>query len=550
MKTSPPERQGQHAWLRTAEIYGIKGDWIQARTRYERLLAVKTDSGIAFRARYGVGQANYKLGNHLEAERNLENLSASSLPGDLRFKTNALLTELSLQSGNTAQAFSRLLLVEKDLPFGEEEWFQDLKIRLLSRASALDLEKLAGLYRDTPLTAGVLLQLAKLELQAGRPEKAATWLTTLQQRLPESPEAAQAKQLVPTVDKAKAPPLPAAVGCLVPLSGENAEAGRQVKNGLELAASQSGVALIIKDCGNDAQQTAAAAEELANNPQVLVLLGFFPAATADAAAAAAQRLEIPLLALTQRKDITLTRTFVFRDFLTQRLMLQALLHYTANTLGWQRYAILYPNSKYGQSLARLFSEETNRQAARLVGQVSYPDGGRDMAQAVQTLTQINPGPEGVPGLDAVFIPDEANIVAAIAKEIASSPLAHVRLLGTNLLQTPTTLEYGKVLEGILFPDGFSAADADPAVKAFVADYRQRFQQPPNYLAAQGYSSMRLLAETQKDSPGLTRGEFAQKLQHQTQPPGFSLFKGFNAEREAEMTTKILTIRDREFQLEH
>ena len=152
------------------------------------------------------------------------------------------------------------------------------------------------------------------------------------------------------------------------------------------------MALIIKDCGNDAQQTAAAAEELANNPQVLVLLGFFPAATADAAAAAAQRLEIPLLALTQRKDITLTRTLVFRDFLTQRLMLKALLHYTANTLGWQRYAILYPNSKYGQSLARLFSEETNRQAARLVGQVSYPDGGRDMAQAVQTLTLINPGP--------------------------------------------------------------------------------------------------------------------------------------------------------------
>ena len=46
---------------------------------------------MALRARYGVGQANYKLGNHLEAERILENLSASSLPGDLRFKTNALL---------------------------------------------------------------------------------------------------------------------------------------------------------------------------------------------------------------------------------------------------------------------------------------------------------------------------------------------------------------------------------------------------------------------------------------------------------------------------
>jgi ABC-type branched-subunit amino acid transport system substrate-binding protein len=317
-----------------------------------------------------------------------------------------------------------------------------------------------------------------------------------------------------------------------------------------MAASQSGVALIIKDCGNDSERTAAAVEELANNPQVLALMGFFPSATADAAAEAAQRLEIPLLALTQRKDITLARSFVFRDFLTQRLMLQALVNYTANTLGWQRYAILYPNSKYGQSLARQFTEETNRQAARLVGQISYPDDGRDVAQAVQTLTQFNPGPDGLPGLDAVFIPDEVNIVAAIAKEIASTPLAQVRLLGTNILQTSAALECGAVLDGILFPDGFFAADPDPAVKAFVADYRQRFQQPPNYLAAQGYSSMRLLAETQKGFPGLTRGEFAQKLRHQTQPPGFSLFKGFNVDREAELTTKILTIKGKEFQLEH
>jgi branched-chain amino acid transport system substrate-binding protein len=551
LRTSPPEQQWQQAWLRTAELYGIRGDWNQARARFERLLTMKTDSGIALKARYGVGQANYKLGNYLEAERNLENLSASNLSGELRFKTNALLTELSLQAGNTTQAFSRLLLVEKDLPHGEEEWFQDLKTRLLSRANSMDLEKLADLYRDASLTAGVLLQLVKLELQANRPEKAGTWLTTLQQRFPESPEASQAKQLAAAVSRSKPAAPPTIVGCLVPLSGEHAEFGRQVKNGLELAASQSGVALIIKDVGHSSQRAAAAVAELAANPQVLVLVGFFPTATADAAAAAAQRLEIPLLALSQKKDITLDRPYVFRDFLTQPLMLQALLNYTANTIGWQRYAILYPNSKYGQSLARQFGEEGDRHAARLVGQASYTEGGKDVAQAVQTLTQINHGPEGAPPLDAIFIPDEADMVAAIAKELAATPLlAHVHLLGTNLLHAPATLSFSNLLTGILFADGFFAGDADPAVKAFTADYRQQFQQAPTYLAAQGYSSMRLLAQAQKDSPELSREDFAQKLPHQTQPPGFSLFKEFNLDREATLTTKIITIQDKEFQLAH
>ena len=411
LRTSPPPQQWHYAFLRTAELYGIRGDWNQARARYERLLTMKTDSGIALRARYGIGQANYKLGNLQEAERILENLSASSLPGELRFKTNALLTELSLQAGNIPQAFSRLLLVEKDLPYGEEEWFQDLKTRLLSRATPLDLEKLADLYRDTPLAAGILLQLAKAEIKAGRPEKAATWLTTLQQRFPESLEAAQAKNLLQEVEKSKAPASPTIVGCLIPLSGENADVGRQVKNGLEMAASQSGTAFIIKDSGSNPQATAAAVEELAQNPQVLVLMGFFPVHSADAAADAAQRLEIPLLALTQKKDITLSRTFVFRDFLTQRLMLQALLNYTANILGWQRYAVLYPNSKYGQAMFRQFNDEISRQSAKLAAQASYSEGGKDLTQAVQTLIQVNTGQEGLPSLDAVFIPDEANIVA-------------------------------------------------------------------------------------------------------------------------------------------
>ena len=356
--------------------------------------------------------------------------------------------------------------------------------------------------------------------------------------------------MIPAVEKSKAPSPPRVVGCLIPLSGENADFGRQVKNGLELAASQSGTAVIIKDCGSTAEATIAAIEELANNPQVLVLMGFFPIATADAAADAAQRLEIPLLALTQKKDITLARNFVFRDFLTQRLMLHSLLNYTANTMGWQRYAVLYPNSKYGQTLSRQFNEEMDRQAVKLVAQASYSEGGKDLAQAVQTLIQINSGEENLPSLDAVFIPDDANVVAAIAKEMAATPLAHVHLLGTNILQTPATLDYADVLEGILFPDGFFAADDDPAVKAFVADYRQRYRQAPTYLAAQGYSSMGLLAGALKDFAGLSRKEFADILYHQSPPTGFSLFKGFNAEREAETTTKIITVKDKEFQLEN
>jgi len=549
LQTSPPESQGQYAWLRTAELYGIQGNWQEARRRYEALLTMKTDSGLALQARYGIGQAHYKLGNLPEAERVLENLSASTLPAALRFKTNALLTEISLQTGNVTQAFSRLLLVAKDLSYGEEDWFQDLKTRLLSRASLAELTNLADLYRDTPLSAGVLLQLAKLELQAGRPEQAASWLQALQQRFPDSPEAVQGKQMGLGTEKPQTPTKPGAVGCLLPLSGEDAEAGSQVKNGVELAAAQTGVPLIIQDCGSKAESVAAAVAELADDPAVTALLGFFPSAAADAAAEEAQRLGVPLLALTQKKDVTLGRPMVFRDFLTHRLMLQTLVRYATTTKGWQRFAILYPDSKYGQTLARQFGDEVNRQAARLVGQASYQEGGGDLAQAVQALTQIPANLTGGPVIDAIFIPDEAPVVAAAAQELGLTNLQGVRLLGTNLLHTPAALKQSDILAGILFVDGFLATAADPLVKAFVADFRQRYHQTPGYLAAQGYSSMRLLAETIRQNPFLSRQELAAPLQSQTPPPGFSLFQGFTHEREAEVVTKIITVKQGQFVME-
>lgn len=546
LKTSPPESQGQYAWLRTAELYGILGNWQEARRRYEALLTMKTDSGLALQARYGVGQAHYKLGNLPEAERVLENLTASTLPAALRFKTNALLTEISLQAGNVNQAFSRLLLVAKDIAAGEEDWFQDLKTRLLSRASLAELNNLADLFRDTPLSAGVLLQLARLELQAGRQEQAANWLKSLQQRFPESPEAAQAKQLLGNLEPTKPVAAPGAVGCLLPLSGEDAEAGSQVKNGLELAAAQTGLPLIIQDCGSKPREVAAAVAELADNPAVTALLGFFPSAAADAAAEEAQRLGIPLLALTQKKDVTLGRSLVFRDFLTHPLMIQALVRYTTTSRGWQRFAILHPDTKYGQTLARQFGDEINRQAARLVGQASYQEGGGDLAQAVQTLAQIPANITGGPVIDAIFIPDEAAVVAAVAKELALTTLQGVQLLGTNLLHNPAALKQSDILSGLLFVDGFLANDPNPLTKAFVADFRQRYQTTPGYLAAQGYSSMRLLAETLRPNPSLSRQEVADRLQQQTPPPGFSLFRGFTYEREAEVVTKIIAIRPGQF----
>jgi hypothetical protein len=53
-----------------------------------------------------------------------------------------------------------------------------LKTRLVEQATPQELESLATLYRDSPLTAVLLLRLANLAQKAGNAEEVQKWAST------------------------------------------------------------------------------------------------------------------------------------------------------------------------------------------------------------------------------------------------------------------------------------------------------------------------------------------------------------------------------------
>ncbi|MBW1917617.1 MAG: penicillin-binding protein activator [Deltaproteobacteria bacterium] len=545
--------QGQHrrlVMLRTAEISGIRGNWSKARSRYEKLLESRPESPLAWQARYGIGQSYFKQGQYQQALQVLEGLTASNLNPELRFKTNALLAELALKTGNVSQAFVRLQLANQNLAFGDVEWFQDIKTRLVEQAQPPELVRLAELYSNEPLSAALLLQLVRLELQKGHLETAREWLNTLMQRFPNSPETAMAAEWLGPESTTFIAPQNPALGCLLPLTGDYEAVGRRVRQGMELAADQTKVELIFEDCQNSPSLAAQAVDALSQNQRILAVLGPLTSATAKAAAQAAQRQGLPIVTLTQKADITAIGDLVFRDFLTSRMQVKALLTYMVVQRGIRRYAILYPESAYGQTFRRLFDEEIVSQGGLLVSQVSYPEGTQYFSGVIATLAEAyQPSTGSTPAFEALFVPDEPSEVAALASQLKSSPLAGIQLLGTNLIHSSHTLQTAAAsLEGILFPDAFFPQDSNPEVQAFVQAFQTRYQQTPQYLAAQGYSAVKLLADLLHHHPGLTRRDLAQRLGEWQPGPGLPWFQGFDFQREAQLDIKILTIRDGQFEL--
>ena len=536
LQQNPQGIRANQARLREAELLGLLGDWQGSLNAYKDLLNRGVGEGAAYQVRYGIGRAYFKLGRNELATEVLESLTASDLPEPLRFSTNALLAEIALKKGEIEPAFLRLRLASRDLPAGDQEWFDNLKKRLVEQATPADLESLANLYRDSSLTAPMLLRLARLAQEGDRPEEARKWLQTLKERFPESKE-------TQTSEKSPAPGHPA-VGCLLPLTGSYAEYGKEVKQGMELAAQGTQLELVYRDCPNDPAQAARTVQDLSQDSRVLALLGPLTSTDAQAAAEAAQAAGLPLIGLSQKQNLTAAGSSVFQVFLTPPLQIRALLHYTVGERGLKRYAMFTPDSAYGRVMAQVFGDELTAQGGTLVDQATYPPDDQDLASSLSPLlTALQPGPENTPAVDALFVPDEAGTVAAIATQLAKSPLAKVQLLGSNLAHPKGQTGADQALNGIVFPDAFFKGDPNPAVQSFVSAYRQRFRSEPDYLAAQGYMVVRLMAHVLAGQNPPSRAELPQKFQALHDVPDLPWFKGFTSDRQAELALYILTIKN-------
>jgi branched-chain amino acid transport system substrate-binding protein len=540
LKRSPQGDHAAEARLRQAELLGLLGDWQGSLRHYQSLLARQPEPAVAVQARYGVGRAHFKLGQYQQATQVLDSLTAGDIPRSLWFSTQALLSEIALKQGQVSQAFSRLRLAAQDLPAGDQEWFEDLKTRVVEAATPSELEQLATLYRDSPLSAALLLRLSRLAQEGGRTAEARQWVGTLKERFPNSPEAVAAERLL-AGNKLL-------VGCLLPLSGQLSNVGFRVQRGMEMAAQGTPLELAFRDTHSDPGSVPALIQELARDERVVAILGPLTSAAAQVAAETAQAAGFPLIALSQKEGLTQTGSSIFQAFLTPRQQVRALVSRTLG-LGIKKYAVLYPDSNYGRTFQQLFQDELAARGGDLWVQSYYIPGTQDFGTVLALMQDaMRDRPEAQTGL-ALFIPDDAATLALVAGQLQGTSLRGAQLLGTNLLHNPAIPEdQRRVLEGILFPDAFFAGDPDPGVQKFLTAYRQQYGENPDYLAAQGYAVVRVMARLAESQSSLSRADLPRLLLSLKGVPDLPWFQGFNPEREEEAAIYLLTIKDGAFQM--
>jgi len=157
--------------------------------------------------------------------------------------------------------------------------------------------------------------------------------------------------------------------------------------------------------------------------------------------------------------------------------------------------------------------------------------------------------EPIVDFDAVFIPDSYERAGLIASQLAYHDVLGVTLLGTNLWNSPKLIDIaGRYVHGAIFPSGFFSGSGYIGVDSFVDQYRTNFGQEPQFLAAMGYDTIRVVKEVLKEKGNniKTRENFRSALARNKYFDSVTGPMFFDNERRAKRDPLLLTISGRHF----
>jgi ABC-type branched-subunit amino acid transport system substrate-binding protein len=313
------------------------------------------------------------------------------------------------------------------------------------------------------------------------------------------------------------------------------------------------VRVIVRDSAGDPATAAAAVHELAGLDEVVAIVGPVFSDEALAAAEAAEAEGVPLVTLSNREDVTQGRKFVMRTRTTPADEVSLLVNHAVDQLSAKRFGVLYPKTRYGRGMRKLYWDAIVARGGKLVTMASYAPEATDFSNVIKEMVGFRflsagerqalaerdraveaarslppaqaaaarqaayettgPGGEALPPIvdfDVLFIPDSAEAVAMIAPGLALQGVRGVRLLGSSdWLDSDLLRGADRHVAGAVISTPFYAASDVGVVREFVDEYQQMFEVVPDAYAAQGFDAASLvlqqLAARRRDREAVREG---------------------------------------------
>lgn len=374
-----------------------------------------------------------------------------------------------------------------------------------------------------------LFKLANIELQTN-PDESKKYFNSVIELLPESDIADKSKSIVSDMEASKRVS-PQTVGVVVPLTGKNAAVGQRVLRGIELGLgthqSFSKFKIAVIDSEGRADSARRAVERLIKEDNVIAIVGGVLSKTVQSELVMASEFGVPFIYLSQRQGVNDIHPFSIRNALTAEMQVRQLVRTAMTEMDMKDFAILYPNDSYGIEYANAFWDEVLVQGGRIVSAQTYDARETDFRPMVQRLVgtyyiearkdeytqKLKVFKQGlknkssrenvniddilppVVDFDAIFIPDQARVIAQVGAFLNYSGVKETTIFSTNLLNTPgSSKKFSNFSFPVLFVDSFISDGPNQMSSDFAKDYLTFFNERPSQIEISAYDSGLILRQ--------------------------------------------------------
>lgn len=339
----------------------------------------------------------------------------------------------------------------------------------------------------------------------------------------------------------------AKIGVVIPLSGEAADYGIRMKQGIDLAIeriNQNGgingrkVRVLYEDGQANPTRSVSAFKKLIDIDKVPAVLSGFSTVVLALAPIANQSKIVLLNCGATSPKIADAGPFVFSLIPLATQEASFLADYVWNKMQIKEIIIYWQNNDAGDGMRKIFKSKFESYGGKIIAELVHEQNQTDFKSDLLKIKRLPKAP--------IFAPTyskELSLILKQARELGIDSL----FIGYAATEVPTVIEIaGKSAEGVIYSYySYDSSSNAPNVKDFVQKFKSRYGEEPNLYAATFYDGAMLLSEAFKK--GAFAGEeirnYLLSIENYNGITGLITFKGSNV---ASVPLSIKTIKDGKF----
>lgn len=302
------------------------------------------------------------------------------------------------------------------------------------------------------------------------------------------------------------------------------------------------IKLLVEDDQSKPEEAGTVVNKLIHQDHVVAMLGHVASSHSLAAAPICQSEKIPMISPSSTNPrVTQVGNYIFRVCFLDTFQGAVMAKFAYDTLKVRNVAILVDvRSDYSVGLQTFFGQAFKKLGGKVVSEQSYSQGDSDFRAQLTAIKASNP--------EAIYVPGYYTEVGTIVHQARELGIT-VPFLGSDGWDSPKLWEIGgTALNGCYFSNHYATDDPNPVVQKFVTDYKAKYNQLPDALAALAYDAARILADAMTRA-GSTDGEKVRDAIASTKDfPGVTGNISINQERNAVKSAVIVKVENGKYLL--